>query len=122
MTGNWRLTAGAWSLAGGMLVSASPASPTLTEAPRLAAIYDSILDARFDQADRQMKETCPPAPVGACAALRVVSLWWQISINPQNRALDRQFAELAASTIAANEAWTRREPQRAEAWFYLSGA
>src|SRR5204863_237504 len=37
-------------------------------------------------------------------------------------ALDRRFGELSASTIAANEAWTRREPQRAEAWFYLAGA
>src|SRR5439155_25963346 len=35
---------------------------------------------------------------------------------------DRRFGELSASTIAANEAWTRREPQRAEAWFYLAGA
>ena len=71
---------------------------------------------------RSLKQACPPAPEGACQALRVVSLWWQISINPESRALDRRFDDLAAATIAANEAWTRREPQRAEAWFYLAGA
>ena len=43
-----------------------------------------------------LKQTCPPAPEGACQALRVVSLWWQIQINPESRALDRRFPELAA--------------------------
>src|SRR5204862_3750258 len=28
----------------------------------------------------------------------------------------------AAAAIAASEAWTSREPQRGEAWFYLAGA
>ena len=105
-----------------MLACACPASAALTEAPRLAAVYDSILNARFDQADVQLKQACPPAPEGACRALRVASLWWQISINPESRALDRRFSDFAASAIAANEAWTRREPHRAEAWFYLAGA
>ena len=105
-----------------VLSCATPASATLTEAPRLAAIYDAILDARFEEVDTLLKQACPPAPDGACQALRVVSLWWQIQIDPESRLLDRRFTELATSTIAANEAWTRREPQRAEAWFYLSGA
>ncbi|HEY3045140.1 MAG TPA: hypothetical protein VGJ39_14000 [Vicinamibacterales bacterium] len=113
---------GSWWLVAGAVACANPASAALTEAPRLAAIYDTILDARFDQVDAQLKQACPPAPEGACEALRVVSLWWQIQIDPGSRLLDRQFAELAASTITANEAWTRREPQRAEAWFYLAGA
>ena len=52
----------------------------------------------------------------------MASLWWQIQINPESRLLDQRFNELAASTSMANEAWTRREPQRAEAWFYLAGA
>jgi hypothetical protein len=109
----------AWCL---VLAAPSTADAVLTEAARLAVVYDAILDARFDQADLLLKQTCPPAPDGACAALRVVSLWWEISINPDYRALDRRFTDLAAATIAANEAWTRREPQRAEAWFYLAGA
>jgi hypothetical protein len=113
---------GSWWLVVGAVACANPASAALTEAPRLAAIYDTILDARFEQVDAQLKQACPPAPEGACGALRVVSLWWQIQIDPGSRLLDRQFTELAASTITANEAWTRREPQRAEAWFYLAGA
>ena len=105
-----------------LLACASPAYAALTEAPRLAAVYDTILNARFDQADAQLKQACPPAPEGACQALRLVSLWWQIQLNPESRALDSRFIDLARSTIAANEAWTRREPKRAEAWFYLAGA
>jgi hypothetical protein len=119
LTANWRLLTGASVL---LLVCAAPASATLTEAARLAAVYDAIFDARFDEVDARLKETCPPAPDGACQVLRVVSLWWQIQINPESRLQDRRFAELAASTITANEAWTTREPQRAEAWFYLAGA
>jgi tetratricopeptide (TPR) repeat protein len=105
-----------------VLTSAVPARAALTEAARLAAVYDAILDARFEQATAQLKQACPPAPEGACQALRVVSLWWQIQINPESRLLDQAFTDVAASTIMANEAWTRREPQRAEAWFYLAGA
>jgi hypothetical protein len=105
-----------------VLAAAAPAGASLTEGPRLAAVYDTILNARFDQVDAQLKEACPPAPEGACQALRVVALWWQIQINPESYLLDPPFTNLAASAIAANEAWTRREPQRAEAWFYLAGA
>jgi tetratricopeptide (TPR) repeat protein len=105
-----------------VMASSSPARAALTEAPRLAAVYDAILDARFENVDVLLKQTCPPAPEGACLVLGVVSLWWQIQINPESRALDSRFRELAAAAIAANEAWTRREPQRAEAWFYLAAA
>src|SRR6185295_17242064 len=105
-----------------ILSCTTPAHAALTEAARLAAVYDAILDARFDQAETQLKQACPPAPEGACLALRVVSLWWQIQINPESLALDPSFTAQAASAIAANEAWIRREPQRAEAWFYLAGA
>jgi hypothetical protein len=113
---------GGWWLVAGAIAWATPAGAALTEGPRLAAIYDTILDARFEQVDPLLNQACPPAPDGACQVLRVVSLWWQIQINPESRLLDQRFQELAASTIKANEAWTRREPQRAEAWFYLAGA
>ena len=105
-----------------VITCTTPLHAALSGADRLALVYDTILDARFDQVEAQLKQACPPAPEGACQALRVVSLGWQIQINPESRALDQQFVDLAASTIAANEAWTRREPQRAEAWFYLAGA
>ena len=115
------LVLGAWCL---VLVLACPnaASAALTEGPRLAAVYDAILDARFEQADAQLEQACPPAPEGACQVLHLVSLWWQIQINPESRSLDPRFSSLAASTIAANDAWVRREPRRAEAWFYLAAA
>jgi hypothetical protein len=103
-------------------IGARPVQAALTEGARLAAVYDSILDARFDRVDAELKRACPPAPLEACQALGVESLWWQILINPESRALDDRFAALAARAIAANEAWTRREPRRGEAWFYLAGS
>lgn len=120
MTGDWRLTTAA--LAVFVVCAPSPTRAELTEGARLAAVYDSILDARFERVDARLAEACPPAPAEVCQDLRVVSLWWQILINPESQALDRQFSDLAASAIAANEAWTRREPERGEAWFFLGGA
>jgi tetratricopeptide (TPR) repeat protein len=104
------------------LALATPCEAKLTGAAQLSAVYESILDARFDRADEQLKRACPPAPNEACQILGVVSLWWRIQIDPENRANDRQFNERAAAAVAVAEAWTRREPQHAEAWFYLAGA
>jgi len=101
---------------------AAPAGAALTEGARLAVIYDAILDARFDGVDAALQQACPPAPAEACQALAVESLWWRILINPESRALDDQFTALAARAIAASAAWTRREPRRGEAWFYLAGS
>ncbi len=101
---------------------AAPARAALTEAPRLAAVYDTILDARFDRVDAELKAACPPAPAEACSSLAVVSLWWQIQQSPESKLLDDRFGTLADQAIAANEAWTRREPMRGEAWFYLAGS
>ena len=104
------------------LAVATPARAALTEGPRLAAIYDSILRARFGQAEQRLVQACPPAPVEACRALAIVALWWQILLDPESRRLDARLERAAAAAIAAAEAWTRREPGRAEAWFYLAGA
>ena len=104
------------------LLAAGPARAALTEAPRLTAVYNSILDARFDRAEAQLKEACPPAPAEACQVLGVISLWWQIQINPEIRTLDQKLEDASAAAIAAGEAATKREPRRAETWFYLSGA
>jgi tetratricopeptide (TPR) repeat protein len=97
-------------------------SAALTEGAKLAAIYDTILSAKFDRAAAELRETCPPAPVEACQSLEAASLWWQILINPESRLLDRRLNDVAQGAIAASEAWTRREPRRGEAWFYLAGA
>jgi hypothetical protein len=115
-------TATAAALALFLACSASPVDAALTEGARLAAIYDSILNARFDEAAERLRQTCPPAPEQACQALAVVSLWWQILIEPESRALDRRLNDLAAQAIAAGDAWTHREPERGEAWFYLAGS
>jgi len=105
------------------LLSAAPdARASLTEGPRLAAVYDTILEARFDQVEATLERTCPPAPDGACKALNTVSVWWQILLDPDSKRLDARLNELAAAAIAANDAWTRREPKRGEAWFYLAGS
>jgi len=103
------------------LISA-PRELSLTEGPRLAAIYDSILGAHFDRATAQIAEACPPAPTEACATLSAVALWWQINVYPEGQLLDQRFNDTARAAITAAEAWTRREPDRAEAWFYLGGA
>jgi tetratricopeptide (TPR) repeat protein len=113
------LASGAFAL---VLFFASSAGAALTEGARLRAVYDTILDAQFDRVDGQLKQTCPPAPGEACQTLGVVSLWWQTLINPESRLLDRRFTDSAAVTLAANTRWTSREPQRAEAWFYLAGS
>src|SRR5262249_29519801 len=94
----------------------------LTEGPRLAAVYDTILSARFAEAQSQLADTCPPAPVEACKALSVVAVWWQILLDPASRALDAEFNDRASAAIAASDAWTKREPGNAEAWFYLAGS
>jgi tetratricopeptide (TPR) repeat protein len=109
-------------LATAFVLLASPARAALTGAAGLAAVYDSILGARFDAVDRQLEQACPPAPGEACAALRVVSMWWRILLDPESRLLDGHLTDLADTAIAANEAWTKREPARAEAWFYLAGS
>jgi tetratricopeptide (TPR) repeat protein len=113
-----------WGLVAITIVTLLPArsEAALTEPKRLAAVYDTILAAQFDRVDTQLKQTCPPAPVEACQSLAVVGLWWQILITPESKALDSRLETMAAAAIAANEAWTRREPMRGEAWFYLAGS
>jgi tetratricopeptide (TPR) repeat protein len=102
------------------------AQPTgLSAGPQLARVYDTILDARFDEVAPQFAQTCgraPLAPPEVCQLLEVVSLWWRIQLDPKNPAQDEQFRRRADSVIAAIETWTEREPRRAEAWFYLGGA
>jgi tetratricopeptide (TPR) repeat protein len=122
----------AWAIAGLSPVARSalasqPAPPPtashgLTESAKLAAVYDTILAARFDAAREQLVRTCPPAPLAACAALREVALWWQIQQDPGNRSLDSQLERTAASAIDAATQWTDRDPRSAEAFFYLAAA
>ncbi len=45
-----------------------------------------------------------------------------MQLDPDSTALDGEFSAKVDAAIAAAEAWTMREPRRAEAWFYLGGA
>ena len=96
----------------------------LTAGSQLARVYDAILDAGFDQIPGLLAQTCGPtlAPPEACQLLDVVALWWQIQLDPKNRVHDERFRTRSDAVIATIEAWTEREPKRAEAWFYLGGA
>ena len=104
-------------------VAAQGSSTTgLSSAPRLAAIYDTILQARFADARTALASACPPAPGPACDALREVALWWEIQENEHSRALDGRLQTAATAAVASAERWTAQEPRNGEAWFYLAGA
>lgn len=116
-----------------LLAARADAQTGLTAGPQLARVYDTILDAQFDQVPALLKQTCRAsgsnlptegrsANAEACQLLEVVSLWWQIQLDPKSRVHDEEFRTKVNAAITAIEAWTAREPKRAEAWFYLGGA
>jgi tetratricopeptide (TPR) repeat protein len=99
----------------------------------VARAYDLILDADFDRLRAELPATCgPPSPQGsgatspapkvACLGLEALSLWWQIQLDPDSRALDPAFLAKANAAIAEAERLTATEPNRAEAWFYLGAS
>jgi hypothetical protein len=96
--------------------------PGLTNVAAVAQVYERILDADVDAVAPLLTRTCPPAAAEACVMLQAVALQWQALIDRDDRALASRFADAAERAVKATEAWTRREPQRAEAWFYLGGA
>jgi tetratricopeptide (TPR) repeat protein len=97
-------------------------APGFTGLAGLKVAYDAILDARFADADRAIDAACPPAPSEACEVLSATSLWWQILLDPRDRSRDAEFEARVDEAIARSEAWAAREPERAEAWFYVGGA
>lgn len=107
-----------------LLAATTAAAPQqgLTAAPQITRLYDAIFDARFDEVPALATRTCPPAPAEVCQLLEVVSLWWQIQLDPNNTSRDAAFQARADAAVEAVSAWTGREPSRAEAWFYLGGA
>src|SRR4051812_45096811 len=110
------------ALACSFVALASTSDAALTGADRLASAYELILSAQFDPADAEIPRVCPPAPAESCRVLGVVSLWWQIQIDPDNRSRDAAFNQRARAAVDSAEAWTKREPRNAESWFYLAGA
>lgn len=105
-------------------VSLSPAAaqPGLTSAAEVARAYDAVLNAEFDRLPDLLADTCPPAPRAACLGLEALGTWWEMLLDPESRALEQRFSTEVEAAITEATAWTRREPRRAEAWFYLGGA
>jgi tetratricopeptide (TPR) repeat protein len=94
----------------------------LRGADAVAKVYDAILDADFERAQKLTAETCPPAPEEACLVLDATRLLWTIQLDPDQTRLDAAFTDSVTRAIDAAYNWTRREPKSAEAWFYLGGA
>lgn len=102
--------------------SAQAQAAALTAPEPLAKAYELILDARFDDAERQLKQSCPPAPGPACEVVGAVADYWRLLLNAENTLGDAAIMRRIDTSIASTEAWVEREPKRAEAWFYLGGA
>jgi thioredoxin-like negative regulator of GroEL len=96
--------------------------PLLKGEDALARVYDAILDARFDQVDAELRRACGPAPAEACDVLSATAIWWRILLDPYNTSLDDDFSTAVDRAIRTTEAWTERDANDAEAWFYLGGA
>lgn len=128
------MRAAAWiALVAVLTLTVLPPGRTLAAAPEsaarrlrgseaLARAYDTILNNRVDLLEAELAQACPPAPAEACQLLRVTGTWWRIQADPHSRALDAAFARDVEAAIGAAEAWTRRSPGEAEAWFYLGAA
>lgn len=94
----------------------------LTDASGVANAYDAVLNADFDRVPGLLTATCGPAPPVACLDIRAMATWWDIQLDPQNTALDARFSREVNAAVDEAERWTAREPERAEAWFYLGAA
>jgi tetratricopeptide (TPR) repeat protein len=101
---------------------APPPIRGFTGSAGVAQAYSLVYDADFAGAEARLNEACPPAPRVACDLVRAGILWWRIALDPMNRRGDAPFLASVNGVIADAEAWTGREPQRAEAWFYLGAA
>ncbi|MEO6213744.1 MAG: tetratricopeptide repeat protein [Vicinamibacterales bacterium] len=121
-----RTRAGAAALLVAVLLQPHPWKPAQAAQLRgvdgLVRAYDSILEARFDQVEAELRRSCPPAPVEACDVVGATALWWRIQLDPGSPALDPEFSIAADRAIASTEAWAARAPDDPEAWFYLGGA
>lgn len=109
-------------LAGLPLVSEAEPPQGLTQVSALARVYHDILDARFEQAELLLRQGCGGAPPVACDILAAVNTWWRIQMDPSDTSLDAGMRANMDQAIAAADLWTRREPRRGEAWFYLGAA
>jgi tetratricopeptide (TPR) repeat protein len=105
---------------------AEPPSPAavkgLTHGPALARAFDLVYDADFAAAEVELKRACGPAPAQACDVLAVAAQWWRLYLDIDDRTRDEAFKARLNAVISAGERWAAREPDRAEAWFYVGAA
>ncbi len=101
---------------------AGPAAEHLTGSDLLVRTYHSIIDLDTGRTAREMAAACGPAPKEACLLLGLAGERWQLELDPQDRSHDAHLLAGAEEAIRATEAWTKREPARAEAWFYLGAS
>jgi Tfp pilus assembly protein PilF len=101
---------------------AVPATVQLPYGATLGRAYDAVLDARFEDVEGLLQQACGPAPPETCDLVRATALWWRIQLDPYNRSLDGPFQARIAAVIDAMNAWTERQPRRADAWFFLGAA
>jgi hypothetical protein len=94
----------------------------LTHAAALARAYDLVYDADFAGVEEELKRACGPAPPQACVVVGLAAQWWRIYFDIDNRAQDKVFLARLKAAIDGGELWVAREPERAEAWFYLGAA
>ena len=96
----------------------------LTGGAQVARTYDAVMDARFAEIPALLSDTCPPAPRRSASCSRVVSTWWQIQLDPHNRSQRRRHSrtQRGRRDRRRSSSGPKREPARAEAWFYLGGA
>lgn len=112
-------------------------------------MYDTILDADFLNVPVRLEEACAApddrlpivpgsaagldphgapgakssvAPPEACRTLAALALSWEISLDPDSQVRDARFAQAVERAIADAAAWTERDGDRAESWFYLGAA
>jgi tetratricopeptide (TPR) repeat protein len=94
----------------------------LTSPEPLIKTYELILAARFDEAEQQLRSSCPPAPRPACDVIGAVNDYWRVLLNPEDTSRDPAVLRRINAAITSTERWAANEPKRAEAWFYLGGA
>jgi len=98
------------------------AASGLTGLAGLKTAYEALLNAHFDRAADALPTACGAAPREACDVLEATSLWWQILLDTHDTSRDAVFQREANEAVDLCEQWVAREPDRAEAWFYLGGA
>ncbi len=108
-----------------LAVAVSPAGRAaehLTGSDLLVRTYRSIIDLDTERTARDLADACGPAPKEACMLLGLAAERWQLELDSQNKSHDAHLLAGAEAAIRATEAWTAREPSRAEAWFYLGAS